>query len=172
MVAAALSEIAIPIRPQEPAYKRLARGIRDRIKSGQLQPGDKLPPRRALAAALHVSVYTVEQAYNLLAREGLVAAGGQGTRTLVANPQARRGAPPHEDGGRFLPPAQRLVCRVQQIESGPDGVDVYLCLTDGQLLTFETSHAAVDWLQLTAGTMAEVCIDDEAISLTRSDSRP
>ncbi len=47
--------------------------IRALIQSGQLQPGDRLPPVRALAQELGVHFNTVARAYRLLAREGWIA---------------------------------------------------------------------------------------------------
>ena len=57
-------------RPGVPLYEALYRAIRDDILSGRLQPGEKLPARRALAEHLEVSRITVEAAYNQLLAEG------------------------------------------------------------------------------------------------------
>lgn len=46
--------------------------IRALIQSGQLQPGDRLPPVRELARKLGVHFNTVARAYRLLAREGWI----------------------------------------------------------------------------------------------------
>ena len=55
--------------PGVPLYEGLCRCIRKDILSGSLQPGEKLPSKRALAQNLEVSKITVEAAYNqLLAR--------------------------------------------------------------------------------------------------------
>ena len=56
--------------PGVPLYEALYRCIRYDILSGKLQPGEKLPSKRALAQHLEVSKITVETAYNQLLSEG------------------------------------------------------------------------------------------------------
>ena len=56
--------------PGLPLYEALYRCIREDILSGALQPGEKLPSKRALATHLEVSKITVENAYNQLLSEG------------------------------------------------------------------------------------------------------
>ena len=58
--------------PGLPLYESLYRCIRDDIVSGRLQPGEKLPSKRALCAHLKVSKITVEGAYNQLLSEGYI----------------------------------------------------------------------------------------------------
>ena len=58
--------------PGVPLYEALYRCIRSDILSHQLQPGDKLPSKRALAENLEVSKITVEAAYNQLLAEGYI----------------------------------------------------------------------------------------------------
>ncbi|MBR4863709.1 MAG: PLP-dependent aminotransferase family protein [Oscillospiraceae bacterium] len=55
-----------------PLYEALYRCIRDDILSGRLQPGEKLPSKRALATNLEVSKITVEGAYEQLLSEGFI----------------------------------------------------------------------------------------------------
>ena len=55
-----------------PLYEALYRCIRGDILSGVLQPGEKLPSKRALAQNLEVSKITVETAYNQLLAEGFI----------------------------------------------------------------------------------------------------
>ena len=50
--------------PGVPLYEALYRAIRGDILSGRLQPGEKLPSKRALAEHLEVSKITVETAYS------------------------------------------------------------------------------------------------------------
>ncbi|WP_019148563.1 GntR family transcriptional regulator [Timonella senegalensis] len=54
----------------EPLFEQLAHQVRVAILSGTLQPGDKLPSARELAAALDVNLHTVLHAYQLLRDEG------------------------------------------------------------------------------------------------------
>ncbi len=55
-----------------PLYESLYRCIREDILRGTLQPGEKLPSKRALCANLKVSKITVENAYNQLLAEGYI----------------------------------------------------------------------------------------------------
>ena len=55
-----------------PLYEQLYRHISAAIQSGHVAPGEKLPSKRQLCAALGVSMSTVEAAYSLLAAEGYV----------------------------------------------------------------------------------------------------
>ena len=58
--------------PGVPLYEALYRCIREDILSGRLQPGEKLPSKRALAQHLEVSKITVETAYSQLLSEGYI----------------------------------------------------------------------------------------------------
>ena len=58
--------------PGLPLYESLYRAIREDILSGALQPGEKLPSKRALAANLEVGKTTVEGAYGQLLEEGYI----------------------------------------------------------------------------------------------------
>ena len=58
--------------PGVPLYEALYRCIREDILSGVMQPGEKLPSKRALAQNLEVSKITVEAAYNQLLSEGYI----------------------------------------------------------------------------------------------------
>ncbi len=55
-----------------PKYRRIARSIQDRIASGDLQPGEKLPTFRTLAGEHEVTIETVSRAVAYLADRGLV----------------------------------------------------------------------------------------------------
>jgi molybdate-binding protein/DNA-binding transcriptional regulator YhcF (GntR family) len=62
-------------------YQEIAESLRRRIASGELQPGDKLPPVRKMARQWDCTPGTVSHAYAQLAQEGLVAGHrGGGTR--------------------------------------------------------------------------------------------
>ena len=66
--------------PGVPLYEALYRCIREDILSGILQPGEKLPSKRALAQNLEVSKITVETAYNQLLAEGYIRARSEERR--------------------------------------------------------------------------------------------
>ena len=57
-----------------PLYESVYRQLREEISDGQRKPGDKLPSKRALAAALGISINTVEGAYRQLESEGYIEA--------------------------------------------------------------------------------------------------
>ena len=59
-------------QPGLPLYEALYRAIRSDILSGRLQPGEKLPSKRALSQHLEVSKITVEAAYEQLLSEGYI----------------------------------------------------------------------------------------------------
>jgi GntR family transcriptional regulator len=61
-----------------PAYIQLERRVRLAIADGMLQPGDRLPSVRQLAASLGVATNTVGRAYAQLAREGVIVARAGG----------------------------------------------------------------------------------------------
>ena len=56
----------------EPLHAQISRQIRTRILSGTLEEGAALPSIRAMAREQHVSVITVQRAYDDLQREGLL----------------------------------------------------------------------------------------------------
>jgi DNA-binding transcriptional MocR family regulator len=65
-----------------PAYRALADALGEVIATGQLPPGERLPPQRDLAYRLSLSIGTVGRAYDLLAQRGL-ARGEVGRGTIV-----------------------------------------------------------------------------------------
>src|SRR5215204_7783204 len=67
-------------RSTKPAWVQIEEQLGDRIESGALGPGERLPPERDLADGLSVSRMTVRQALASLAARGLVERGvGRGT---------------------------------------------------------------------------------------------
>jgi DNA-binding transcriptional MocR family regulator len=74
---------------KRPLYVQIADGIVGKIERGELQPQEKLPPMRRLAAELGCAVITVSQAYEALATRGrVVSRVGKGT--YVALDRERR----------------------------------------------------------------------------------
>ncbi len=51
---------------------QIASQVRGALVSGRLEPGDKLPPARELAAGLGVNMHTVLRAYSMLRDEGTI----------------------------------------------------------------------------------------------------
>jgi DNA-binding transcriptional MocR family regulator len=67
-----------------PIYLALADALEAAIRSGDLQPGEQLPPQRALARRLGVDFTTVTRAYGVARERGLVAGTtGRGTFVLA-----------------------------------------------------------------------------------------
>jgi DNA-binding transcriptional MocR family regulator len=73
-----------------PLYLQIAEGIRRLIRSGELSPGEKLPPSRELAASIGVNRNTVTSAFEDLVATGHVRSHvGQGTFVLEPAPDPR-----------------------------------------------------------------------------------
>ena len=70
-----------------PVYRQLADAIAERISSGDLPVGERLPPQREIARQLGINVTTVTRAFSTLQRRGLVEARS-GRGTLVAAREA------------------------------------------------------------------------------------
>ncbi|MBW8825995.1 MAG: FadR family transcriptional regulator [Acidobacteria bacterium] len=54
------------------AFDEVIRQLRERIDSGQLRPGDRLPPERELATQFEVSRNTVREAFRMLEITGMI----------------------------------------------------------------------------------------------------
>lgn len=65
-------EIIISNNANKPIYEQINSQIKAMIMSGKLQPGEAIPSMRALAKAIHVSVITVQKAYEDLQRDGFI----------------------------------------------------------------------------------------------------
>lgn len=55
-----------------PNYYRVEKHLRDRIRSGELKPGDPVPPESQLVQQFNISRMTVRQALSRLVFEGLI----------------------------------------------------------------------------------------------------
>ncbi len=79
------------------AYVRIHQAILEQIRSGKLQPGDKLASERDLAAKFEVSLMTARHAVSLLQQEGCVIRRvGSGTFVAPATSGGQRLQDPHE----------------------------------------------------------------------------
>lgn len=65
-------EIIISSNTSKPIYEQITSQMKAMIMSGQLQTGDPIPSMRALAKSIHVSVITVQKAYEDLQRDGFI----------------------------------------------------------------------------------------------------
>lgn len=78
-----------------PAYYQLARLLYERIMSGGLRPGDRVPSENELSDRYDISRMTARKALSLLADEGLLRRD-RGKGTFVSEPSV--------EGGHFLIP--------------------------------------------------------------------
>lgn len=65
-------EIVISNNANKPIYEQITMQIKAMIMSGKLQAGEAIPSMRSLARSLHVSVITVQKAYEDLQRDGFI----------------------------------------------------------------------------------------------------
>lgn len=65
-------DIIISNNANKPIYEQITSQIKAMIMSGELQAGDAIPSMRALAKSIHVSVITVQKAYEELQRDGFL----------------------------------------------------------------------------------------------------
>lgn len=70
-----------------PLYHQIAVALRYRIATGELAPGDRLPPLREGARRWDVNYHTVRQAYEVLAEAGLVAMRRGAGSTVASGPR-------------------------------------------------------------------------------------
>jgi GntR family transcriptional regulator len=78
--------MAVDKRSPVPLYSQLAELIKERIRRGELRPGDQLPPERELAEQAGISRMTARQAIAYLVREGVLTVK-HGSGTFVAEPR-------------------------------------------------------------------------------------
>lgn len=95
-----------------PPYEQLRRQFVDLIETAVLQPGDRLPPVRQLAADLGLATGTVARTYRELESAGLVSSRrGGGTRvsaTVPALSDAQRAQLVHTQAEAFVQRAAML----------------------------------------------------------------
>jgi GntR family transcriptional regulator len=114
-------------------YLQLAQQVRDALRLGLLEPGDRLPTAQQVVAKLAINPNTVLKAYRDLEREGLVRGRpGMGTfviRTLPGTDPAAQ--------GRFLAAMTDLLRSARSAGLGPDDIEsiyrtaVRNCFTEG-----------------------------------------
>jgi DNA-binding transcriptional MocR family regulator len=83
--------ILVRYRPHGRTAKEISASVEAGVRSGQLTPGDQLPPVRELAGQLGLSPTTVAAAYGDLRRRGITTGTGRaGTRIRPAPPVSSR----------------------------------------------------------------------------------
>ena len=65
-------DIVISNNTGKPIYEQITTQVKAMIISGELKAGDAIPSMRALAKSTHVSVITVQRAYEELQRDGFI----------------------------------------------------------------------------------------------------
>ena len=65
-------DIIISNSSDKPIYEQVSSQIKNKIMNGTLEAGEMLPSMRALARDLHISVITVQRAYEDLTRDGFI----------------------------------------------------------------------------------------------------
>ena len=65
-------EIIISNSSDKPIYEQICLQIKSLIMNGTLSSGEMLPSMRSLAKDLHISVITVQRAYEDLTRDGFI----------------------------------------------------------------------------------------------------
>ena len=71
--------VHIDYRDARPIYAQIIDGFREQIAGGALQPGDRLPSVRELAAELTINPNTIQRSYRTLEAEGwIVTVPGKG----------------------------------------------------------------------------------------------
>ena len=114
-------------RGEGPIYLAVAAALQDAIREGELQPGDQLPPQRAVAELLGVDFTTVTRAYAAARNRGLVE-GAVGRGTFV-----RPGAADDEAG---------LVDLSMNLPPPPQGVSLAAMLKETTAAILERTEAA------------------------------
>ena len=79
-------DILISNSSGKPIYEQICRQIKSQIMDGTLTAGEALPSMRALAKELHLSVITVQRAYEDLTRDGFIeTVSGKGSFVAAQN---------------------------------------------------------------------------------------
>jgi DNA-binding transcriptional regulator YhcF (GntR family) len=79
----------------KPPYERIADDLRQRVESGELRPGDRVPSTRALARRWGVAIATAQHALRTLVNEGVLRSAPR-VGTLVAPRSGRTEVLPAE----------------------------------------------------------------------------
>lgn len=79
-------ELFINNHASKPIYEQISDQIKALIMSGELQSGEAIPSIRSMAKSLHISVLTVQKAYDKLRADGFIeTTGGKGCFVSAQN---------------------------------------------------------------------------------------
>ena len=83
--------VHLDYRDARPIYTQIIDGIRTKILEGVLQPGDRLPSVRDLAAQLAINPNTIQRGYRELEQQGWIATvPGKGCFVCDRTPEQER----------------------------------------------------------------------------------
>ena len=100
-------------------YLQLVQQVRDALRLGMLEPGERLPTAQQVVARLAINPNTVLKAYRDLEREGLVRARpGQGTFIIRSLPGTDRAAQ-----AQFLAAMTDWLASARSAGLGPDDIE-------------------------------------------------
>jgi GntR family transcriptional regulator len=103
-----------------PLYQQLRDRVVEAIADGRLSAGDSLPATRQLAADLGINMHTVNKAYDLLRREGLIRLARRTGAVVIRDPST--GPPPDEVADEWEERARTLLA--EAVAKGLDPADV------------------------------------------------
>ncbi|MGY5764190.1 GntR family transcriptional regulator [Brachybacterium sp. DNPG3] len=114
-----MSDIVVDLEDPTPPFEQVRRAIADRILSGALREGDRLPSIRALARDLGLAPGTVARAVKLLEEADLVVTRrGAGTRVAPgagSGIEATAGAETDADQGDAVPSTELLEMMIDAV---------------------------------------------------------
>ena len=64
--------INLDYQSRKPIYEQITSQIKQMIMTGELKSGESIPSMRSLAKSLHISVITVQKAYEDLQKDGFI----------------------------------------------------------------------------------------------------
>ena len=99
--------VHLDYRDARPIYSQIIDGFREQIAAGILQPGEKLPSVRDLAAELAINPNTIQRAYRQLELEGWIVSI-QGKGSFVSGEMSIR----QRESDRLLAEFDKLVTQI------------------------------------------------------------
>ncbi len=101
--------VHLDYRDARPIYSQIIDGFREQIAAGILQPGEKLPSVRDLAAELAINPNTIQRAYRQLELEGWIVSM-QGKGSFVSGEMSIR----QRESERLLAEFDRVVSQLER----------------------------------------------------------
>jgi GntR family transcriptional regulator len=89
--------LTVDVTSDVPIYQQLRDRVIEAIAAGQLSAGDSLPATRTLAADFGINFHTVNKAYDVLRRQGVVRLARKTGAVVTRDPDAGPPAPGFAD---------------------------------------------------------------------------